>query len=141
MTGTEADALIHDFIIKKGAYPTPIGFMKFPKSVCISLNESIEVYHMFKSLALCHGIPCDRPFEAGDYVNYDITVFKDGVHGDNSVMVEYGDVNPLAKRIIDITKLALYEAIRICKPGAWFRDIGNVCEYFPLFILDVQSLC
>jgi len=117
MTGDEADALIHDFIISKNAYPTPIGFMNFPKSVCISTNE-----------VLCHGIPNKRPFQDGDYVNYDISVFIDGVHGDNSVMVEYGNVHPDIQKLIKVTQEALYESIKVCKPGAYFRDIGEVCE-------------
>jgi len=100
MTGTEADALIHDFIIKKNAYPTAIGFMGFPKSVCISPNEGLPLWNKYNFIVLCHGIPNDRPFEDGDYVNYDISVYVNGVHGDNSVMVEYGNVHPDIQKLV-----------------------------------------
>lgn len=64
-----------------GAYPTPLGFMHFPKSVCTSVNE-----------VLCHGIPDLRPLRNGDFINFDVTLFYDGYHGDTSAMVCIGDV-------------------------------------------------
>jgi methionine aminopeptidase len=57
-------------------------------------------FHQIFTPVLCHGIPNERPFQDGDYINFDITVFKDGVHGDNSVMVEYGNVNPDIKKLV-----------------------------------------
>ena len=66
---------MHKFIIDHNAYPTPLGFMKFPKSICISINDVV-----------CHGIPNARELKKGDFVNLDVCLFLDGVHGDNSVM-------------------------------------------------------
>ena len=67
---------MHDFIIENGAYPTPLGFMYFPKSICTSVNE-----------VLCHGVPDLRPLKNGDYINLDCTLFLNGVHGDSSIMI------------------------------------------------------
>lgn len=79
MTGEDLDKYVHDTIINQGAYPTPIGFMGFPKSVCISMNEVIV-----------HGVPCMRPLRSGDSLNVDVSVFIDGYHGDNNLMIEIG---------------------------------------------------
>ena len=117
MTTNDVDRIVHDFIISHDAYPTPIGFMGFPKSVCTSVNEVV-----------CHGIPNLRPLENGDYLNIDCTLYKDGVHGDSSVMVKIGDIHPDIQKLIDCTQKALYESIKICKPGTPFNEIGNVCE-------------
>lgn len=70
------DKICHEFIIANGAYPTPLGFMHFPKSVCTSVNE-----------VACHGIPNMRVLKNGDYINLDVTLFIGGVHGDTSLMV------------------------------------------------------
>jgi methionyl aminopeptidase len=91
--------------------------MGFPKSVCTSVNEVV-----------CHGIPNLRALENGDYMNIDVTLYKDGVHGDSSVMVRIGDVHPDVANLIDGTQKALYESIKVCKPGTPFNEIGNVCE-------------
>jgi methionyl aminopeptidase len=90
--------------------------MEFPKSVCTSVNEVI-----------CHGIPNMRPLFNGDYINLDVTLFIHGVHGDNSLMVKVGDVDPKICKLIDVTQKALYESIKICRPGVKFREIGNIC--------------
>lgn len=66
--------------MSQGAYPTPIGFMRFPKSVCVSVNECIV-----------HGIPTTRPLDLGDKINIDITAYFDGHHGDNNLTVFYGE--------------------------------------------------
>lgn len=95
------DKEIHNFIINKEAYPTPIGFMHFPKSVCTSVNEVL--YYSNSLIYSCHGIPDLRPLEEGDCLNIDITLFKDGVHGDNSVMVQIGEVHPDVRQLIETT--------------------------------------
>ena len=74
-TTDEIDKIVHEAILSKGAYPTPIWFMGFPKSVCTSVNEVV-----------CHGIPNLRPLQKGDYINLDVCCMKDGYHGDNSAM-------------------------------------------------------
>eukprot|EP01016_Furgasonia_blochmanni_P027491 TRINITY_DN2897_c0_g3_i4.p1 TRINITY_DN2897_c0_g3~~TRINITY_DN2897_c0_g3_i4.p1 ORF type:complete len:222 (-),score=41.83 TRINITY_DN2897_c0_g3_i4:165-830(-) len=117
MTTDELDKAVHDFIISNGGYPTPLGFMHFPKSVCTSVNE-----------VLCHGIPDLRPLEKGDYINIDVTCFIEGYHGDTSVMALIGDVHPEIRRLIDATQRAVYESIKICKPGVPFNKIGDICE-------------
>ncbi|EFJ41280.1 hypothetical protein VOLCADRAFT_102436 [Volvox carteri f. nagariensis] len=86
VTTDEIDKAVHAMIIENGAYPSPLNYGKFPKSVCTSVNECV-----------CHGIPDDRPLEAGDIVNIDVTVFLDGYHGDTSRMffVEWEASGPL----------------------------------------------
>jgi methionyl aminopeptidase len=90
--------------------------MGFPKSVCTSVNEVV-----------CHGIPNNRPLMDGDTINLDVTLYIDGVHGDNSLMVEVGNVHEDVKKVIKATQKALYESIKICKPGTKFSDIGRKC--------------
>ncbi len=92
ITTDELDAILHEFIIKNNAYPTPIGFMGFPKSVCTSVNEVV-----------CHGIPNNRPLMEGDFINLDVTLYIDGVHGDNSLMVEVGNVHEDVRKLIKAT--------------------------------------
>jgi len=75
-TTEDIDKMVHDYIISQGAYPSPINYMGFPKSVCTSVNEVVV-----------HGIPNNRPLGQTDYVNVDITVYIDGVHGDTSGMI------------------------------------------------------
>ena len=115
MTASECDEIIHEFIISQDAYPSGVGFMGFPKSVCISPNNVI-----------CHGIPNSRPFQDGDFANFDITCFKDGFFGDTSKMIHFGTVDP---RILELSKCcqeAMYGAIKICRPGTTFSEIGRV---------------
>jgi methionyl aminopeptidase len=88
--------------------------MGFPKSVCISVNE-----------VLVHGIPSTRVLESGDSLNADVSVFVDGYHGDNNMMIEIGEVHPEVKRVIETARRAVYEAIKICRPGQKFNMIGK----------------
>ena len=97
MTTDDIDKFVHDFIIAQGAYPTPIGFMGFPKSVCTSVNE-----------VLVHGIPDERVLEDGDSLNIDSTAYLDGYHGDSNLMIEIGTVHPDIKKVIDTTRRAVY---------------------------------
>lgn len=117
MTGEDLDKFVHDTIIKQGAYPTPIGFMGFPKSVCISMNEVIV-----------HGVPSMRPLRSGDSLNVDVSVFIDGHHGDNNLMIEIGEVHPDIKKLNSVTRQAVYEAIKICRPGQKINMIGKTIE-------------
>ena len=124
-TTNDIDKAVHDYIIKHDAYPTPIDYMHFPKSVCTSVNE-----------VLWHGIPDDRPLKEGDYCklnififllgNIDVTCYLNGFHGDNSAMVEIGEVHPDIKKLIRITREAMFKAIEICKPGENYGKIGEV---------------
>jgi methionyl aminopeptidase len=92
MTTEDIDSLVHSHILSHHAYPTPIGFMGFPKSVCTSVNE-----------VLCHGIPNNRPLNEGDIINVDVTAFYDGFHGDSSVMVSVGEVDEKVKDMVEFT--------------------------------------
>jgi methionyl aminopeptidase len=89
MTGEEADEIIHDYIVSQGAYPSGVGFMGFPKSVCISTND-----------ILCHGVPNSRQFEEGDWVNFDVTCFYEGFYGDTSIMVKFGKVDDEISKMV-----------------------------------------
>lgn len=117
MTCEDLDKFVHDSIIGQGAYPTPIGFMGFPKSVCISVNE-----------VLVHGIPSMRVLETGDSLNVDVSVFFDGYHGDNNLMIAIGEVHPHVRKVIDVTRKAVYEAIKICRPGQKFNMVGKTIQ-------------
>lgn len=115
VTTDEIDKAVHKMCIERGAYPSPLNYGGFPKSVCTSVNECV-----------CHGIPDDRPLEDGDIVNIDVTVFLDGYHGDTSRMFYVGaGVSEEAKKLCEVTKLALEEAIKICRPGVLYNQIGK----------------
>src|SRR5690606_2265627 len=100
------------------AIPAPLNYNGFPKSICTSLNHVV-----------CHGIPSDsKLLKSGDILNIDITVIKDGFHGDTSKMSLVGDVAPHALRLVPITQECLYEAIDIVRPGVHLGDIGHIIQ-------------
>jgi methionyl aminopeptidase len=102
----------------QNAIPAPLNYNGFPKSICTSLNHVV-----------CHGIPSDsKILKSGDILNIDITVIKDGFHGDTSKMFLLGEVAPHAKRLIKVTQECLYKAIEIVKPGIRLGDIGHVIQ-------------
>lgn len=111
----DIDTVVHNYIIEQGAYPTPVYFMGFPKSVCASVNE-----------VLCHGIPDTRPLKDGDYVNFDVTCYLDGAYGDTSDMALVGNTHPEIRHLVETTRRAVHEAIGICKPGVKFKEIGDL---------------
>lgn len=116
-TTEEIDQAVHRMIVENGAYPSPLGYGKFPKSVCTSVNEVI-----------CHGIPDDRPLEEGDIVNVDVTVYLDGFHGDTSRTFYVGGVDrasPAAVELVQATEEALRRGIEVCGPGVPYRAIGQ----------------
>ncbi|KAJ9531427.1 hypothetical protein QJQ45_006865 [Haematococcus lacustris] len=115
VTTEEIDRAVHAMIIGAGAYPSPLNYGRFPKSVCTSVNECV-----------CHGIPDDRPLAKGDIVNIDVTVYLDGYHGDTSRMVLVGEVSTAARRLCEVTKAALDAAIKISGPGVPYKQIGKV---------------
>ena len=125
VTTGELDALCHDYIVnQQHAIPAPLGYggggsrPPFPKSICTSVNEVI-----------CHGIPSDsKKLRNGDIINIDVTVIKDGWHGDTSIMVGVGDVAPHAERLMRITQECLYQALALVKPGASLGDLGHVIQ-------------
>ncbi|MEH6516393.1 MAG: type I methionyl aminopeptidase [Halioglobus sp.] len=119
ITTGELDHICHQHITEvQGAIPAPLNYNGFPRSICTSINDVI-----------CHGIPSDtKKLKNGDIVNIDVTVIKDGFHGDTSIMVEVGEVAPHASRLIQITQECLYRAIEIVKPGATLGDIGHIIQ-------------
>jgi methionyl aminopeptidase len=117
VTTDELDAVVHEHALGLGAYPSPLGYHGFPKSVCTSVNEVI-----------CHGIPDDRPLAEGDIVNVDVTLYLDGVHGDTSTMFRVGEVDAEKKRLIVATEAALAAGIEAARAGAPLRDIGRAIQ-------------
>ncbi|XVE87142.1 hypothetical protein DITRI_Ditri18aG0092700 [Diplodiscus trichospermus] len=114
ITTDEIDQAVHQMIIDNGAYPSPLGYGGFPKSVCTSVNECI-----------CHGIPDSRPLEDGDIINIDVTAYLNGYHGDTSATFFCGDVDEEARNLVKVTKECLDKAISICAPGVEFKKIGK----------------
>lgn len=119
--GTTTDALntlCHDFIVNElDAIPAPLNYRGFPKSICTSVNEVV-----------CHGIPNQKALKNGDIINIDVTVIKDGYHGDTSKMYCVGETSILAKRLCKVTQEALYLGIQTVKPGAHLGDIGAAIQ-------------
>lgn len=120
VTTEHLNQLCHNYIVDvQGGIPAPLNYGQppFPKSVCTSVNHVI-----------CHGIPSDKKLKEGDIVNIDVTVIKDGYHGDTSKMFVVGKPSILAERLIRITQECLYKGIELVKPGARLGDIGHVIQ-------------
>lgn len=120
VTTDELDKRCHNYIVDvQNAIPAPLNYGNppFPKSVCTSVNHVI-----------CHGIPSDKKLKDGDIVNIDVTVIKDGYHGDTSKMFVVGKPSIMAERLIKVTQECLYNAIKIVKPGMRLGDIGHACQ-------------
>jgi len=111
------DALVHEETLARNAYPSPLNYRGFPKSVCTSINEVI-----------CHGIPDSRQLREGDIINIDVTVFLDGVHGDTSCTFLVGEVDPVSTMLVHETRTALYDALATVRPGAPFNAIGKAID-------------
>ncbi|PIN09499.1 putative methionine aminopeptidase [Handroanthus impetiginosus] len=114
VTTNEIDKAVHQMIIDAGAYPSPLGYGGFPKSVCTSVNE-----------CMCHGIPDSRQLQDGDIINIDVTVYLNGYHGDTSKTFLCGNVNNAMRRLVKVTEECMYKGIAVCKDGALFRKIGK----------------
>ena len=132
VTTEELDRICHDYIVNhQGAIPAPLNYYGYPKSICTSINHVI-----------CHGIPSsedtlfDGKYEKpgilkdGDILNIDITVIKDGYHGDTSKMFLIGDVSLEDKRLCRVAQESLYQAIEKVKPGAKLGEIGTTIQKF-----------
>ncbi len=119
--GVTTDALnqlCHDYIVdEQQAIPAPLNYHGFPKSICTSVNHQV-----------CHGIPSDKVLKNGDIVNIDITVIKEGFHGDTSKMFYVGEASIKAKRLCEIAHQCLIKGIELVKPGAQLGDIGHVIQ-------------
>ncbi len=120
VTTAELDRLCHDYIVDvQKAIPAPLNYHGFPKSICTSVNHQV-----------CHGIPGEKKLKKGDIINIDITVIKDGYHGDTSKMFCIGDPSVLARRLCDITYEAMWRGIGVVRPGAHFGDIGEAIQRY-----------
>ena len=114
VTTDEIDRQVHEAIVARGAYPSPLNYKGFPKSLCSSVNEVI-----------CHGIPDSRPLEDGDIVNLDVSVYVDGFHGDTSSTFLVGDVDERGRDLVDATTEALCAGVAVCGPGVRICEIGS----------------
>ena len=116
----ELDQLAHDYIVEvQQAVPAPLNYKGFPKSICTSVNHVV-----------CHGIPGEKRLRSGDIVNIDVTVIKDGWHGDASRMYTVGTPSVQARRLIDVCRQALWLGIGTVRPGAHLGDIGHRIQGF-----------
>ncbi len=111
------DQFVHDLAVANDAYPSPLGYRGYPKSVCTSVNEVI-----------CHGIPDSRVLCDGDIVNIDVTVYREGVHGDTSVTLMVGEVDEHSLRLVTQTRAALMAGIGAVRAGAPVSDIGRAIQ-------------
>lgn len=118
ITTNELNDICHRYIVEtQQAIPAPLNYNGFPKSICTSVNHVV-----------CHGIPNDKKLKSGDIVNVDVTVLKDGFHGDTSQMFLVGDVPAFAQRLATVTQECLYLGIRMVKPGIHLGDIGAAIQ-------------
>lgn len=114
----ELNQICHDYIVNDlKAIPAPLNYHGFPKSICTSVNHVI-----------CHGIPSEKTLKDGDIINIDVTVIKDGYHGDTSKMFVVGQPSILAERLIRVTQECLYLGIKMVRPGVRLGDIGHVIQ-------------
>lgn len=118
ITTGELDKICHNFIVNvQHAIPAPLHYKGYPRSICTSVNHQV-----------CHGIPGERILKDGDIVNLDITVIKNGWHGDTSRMFFLGNPAIAARRIVRIAQECLYEGIATVRPGAYLGDIGYAIQ-------------
>lgn len=122
VTTDDIDRLTHHEIIRNGAYPTPLNYHGFPKSICSSVNEVV-----------CHGIPDDRPLRDGDVLSIDVSLYtEDGYHGDNCGSIIVGKGDESLRHLVESTKTAVDKAIAVCRPGACFSHIGGAIEEYAM---------
>ncbi len=118
VTTDELDRICHDYIVEvQQAIPAPLNYRGFPKSICTSVNHVV-----------CHGIPGDRRLRTGDIVNIDITVIKDGYHGDSSRMFAVGKPTVQAARVMQVAYEAMWQGIQAVRPGSQLGDIGHAVQ-------------
>jgi len=118
ITTDELDRICHDYIVnEQKAIPAPLNYKGFPKSICTSVNHQV-----------CHGIPGGKKLKKGDIINIDITVIKDGYHGDTSRMFFVGQPSIQAKRLVEVTHECMMKGIEQVKPGARLGDIGHAIQ-------------
>jgi methionyl aminopeptidase len=120
VTTDELNQICHDYIVnEQNAIPAPLNYHGFPKFICTSINHVI-----------CHGIPGDKKLKEGDIINIDITVIKDGYHGDTSQMFHIGKPSILAERLCRVARESMYVGINMVKPGVKLGDIGAAIQQY-----------
>ena len=120
VTTGELDRIAHEYIVDElGAVPAPLDYKGFPKSICTSVNHVV-----------CHGIPGDKKLKDGDILNIDVTVIKDGWHGDTSKMFFAGEPSVKARRVCDVAHEALVRGIEMVRPGVTLGDIGHAIQSY-----------
>ncbi|NLU70168.1 type I methionyl aminopeptidase [Streptomyces sp. HNM0574] len=119
VTTDKLDEIAHTYMCDHGAYPSTLGYRKFPKSLCTSVNEVI-----------CHGIPDSTVLRDGDIVNLDVTAYIGGVHGDNNATYLCGDVDEESRLLVERTRESLNRAIKAVRPGRQINIIGRVIESY-----------
>ena len=118
ITTAELDQICHNYIVDvQKAIPAPLNYHGFPKSICASVNQVV-----------CHGIPNEKRLKAGDIVNLDITIIKDGYHGDTSKMFFVGEPSVQARRLAQVTYDCMKLGIEMVKPGIHLGDIGHAIQ-------------
>ena len=119
VTTEEIDQVVFDFAVAHGAYPAPLDYRGYRKSICTSLNHVV-----------CHGLPDRKPLKDGDIANIDVTLIVDGWHGDSSRMYLVGDVSRRAQRLVEVTHEALMRGLAVVREGATTGDIGAAIQDF-----------
>lgn len=120
ITTNELDRICHRYIVdEQNAIPAPLNYHGFPKSICTSVNHQV-----------CHGIPSDKKLKKGDIINIDITVIKDGYHGDTSKMFYVGEPTIMGRRITEVAHECLIRGIKLVKPGTQLGDIGAAIQTY-----------
>jgi len=117
ITTDEIDVFVHDLTVERGAYPSPLNYHGYPKSLCTSVNEVI-----------CHGIPDSRVLQDGDIVNLDVTCFVGGVHGDCNATFGVGNIDDESARLIRAAEECMWRGIEAIVPGRPISDIGKAIE-------------
>ncbi len=117
VTTDEIDVYVHDLCIERNAYPSPLNYHGYPKSVCSSVNEVI-----------CHGIPDSRVLQDSDICNLDVTVYIDGVHGDTNATFPVGTISEEDVALIRVTEECMWHGIDVVKPGVAINEIGRAIE-------------
>jgi methionyl aminopeptidase len=117
ITTNDIDIFVHDETVRRGAYPSPLNYHNYPKSVCTSLNEVI-----------CHGIPDSTMLNDGDIINLDVTCFVKGVHGDTNATFFVGNVSDENKLLVKVAEECMWKGIEAVVPGRPLSDIGKAIE-------------
>jgi methionyl aminopeptidase len=117
ITTDAIDEYVHNLCLERGAYPSPLNYSGYPKSVCTSVNEVI-----------CHGIPDSRVLEEGDIVNLDVTCYIGGVHGDTNATFAVGEIDDESRHLIDVTEECTWLGIEAVQPGKPLSEIGRAIE-------------